>query len=268
MKRKKGSGAAYYVNRRTPSSTAATFVGDTDDLTESTGTYTQVAFNYKTLGVQGKVTRKARAIGADYVDLLAAEMEAKAEEFKDKEEWAYLWGDASTDSKAFNGLWKLCDDDNKIKAGSDSGGGALTLDLMDQAIDAVRGNPDLIICSKRTRRRLNALLQAQQQFVNVTEVKGGFKVLSYNGIPVLVSSNVPDTLTVAVDCSDIAGLTGGTLSTLFVLDSSKVFVAELTPLKVEPLGKVSSQYDAFDIYCDEVLVATDAMAISMIIGIQ
>jgi len=34
------------------------------------------------------------------------------------------------------------------------------------------------------------------------------------------------------------------------------------------LGKTSSQYDAFDIYCDEVLVVTDTKAIAAIIGIQ
>jgi len=268
LKRVKGSGAAYYVNRRTAATTAAVFVSDTEDFTESTGSYTQVTFTYKTLGVQGKITRKARAIGADYIDLLAAEMEAKAAEFKDKEDWAYIWGDSSTDSNAFDGIWKQCDSSNVIAPASTSSGGALTLDLLDQAIDAVRGNPDLIICSKRTRRRINALLQAQQQFVNVTEVKGGFKVITYNGIPVLVSSNIPDTIQVNADCSDIVSLTAGTLSALFVLDTSKVFVAELTPLTVEPLGKTSSQYDAFDIYCDEVLVVTDTKAIAAIIGIQ
>ena len=268
LPRKKGSGAAYYVNRRTAAATAAVFVADTDDLTESTGTYSQAEFVYRTLGVQGKVTRKSQAIGANYVDLLAAEMEAKADEFRDKEEWAYLWGDHSSDSNAFNGLWKSCNSANKIAAGSSSTGGDLTLDLMDQMLDAIRGTPKLIVCSKRSRRRLNALLQSQQQFVNTVEIKGGFRVMSYNGIPVLISSQIPDTCTVNSNCTDITALTGGTLSAIFAVDTSKVFVAELTPLTVVPLAKTSSQYDAFDIICDETLVVTDDKAISMIVGVR
>jgi len=268
LPRKKGSGAAYYVNRRTAATTSAVFVADTDDLTESTGTYAQAEFVYRTLGVQGKVTRKSQAIGANYVDLLAAEMEAKADEFRDKEEWAYLWGDHSSDSNAFDGLWKSCNSANKIAAGSSATGGDLTLDLMDQMLDAIRGTPKLIVCSKRSRRRLNALLQAQQQFVNTVEIKGGFRVMSYNGIPVLISSQIPDTCTVNASCSDISALTGGTLSAIFAVDTSKVFVAELTPLTVVPLAKTSSQYDAFDIICDETLVVTDDKAISMIVGVR
>jgi len=268
LPRKPGSGSAYYVNRRTASGTPAVFVNDTEEFTEATGTYTQVSFEYKTIGTQGKITRKARKIGANYVDLLAAEMEAKAEEVRDKEDWALLWGDKTADSKQFDGLYKLCDSSNIFGAGDSAAGGAITAELLDEAIDAVRGNPDMIICSKRTRRRINALLQQFQRFVNTVEVKGGFKLLSYNGIPIYISSNVPDTIQVNSDCTAITGLTGGTLSALFIVDTSKVFVAELTPLKVEPLAKSSSQFDAFDIYEDITLVATDAKAISCIIGIQ
>lgn len=37
-------------------------------------------------------------------------------------------------------------------------GGALTLDLMDQMIDLVKpGRPDLLLMSKRTRRKLSSL---------------------------------------------------------------------------------------------------------------
>ena len=92
--------------------------------------------------------------------------------------------------------------------------------------------------------------------------------MSYNGIPVLISSQIPDTCTVNSNCTDITALTGGTLSAIFAVDTSKVFVAELTPLTVVPLAKTSSQYDAFDIICDETLVVTDDKAISMIVGVR
>jgi len=266
--RKPGSGAGVYINRRTPGSDKAVFYSDTDSFTEETGTYAQVAFLYKTLGTQGKVTRKAQAIGAKYIDILATEMESKAEDFKDKEEYALFWGDSSANAKEFDGLFALCDSGNIIPAGSDGAGGTLTPQMLDEAIDAVRGTPSFLACSKRTRRRIRALLQAQQRFVNVMKVKGGFEVLSYNDVPILVSNQIPDTIAVGTDCTTITSMTGGTLSSLFLVDTSKVFISELTPLKVMPLAKSSSQYDEFDIFTDEVLASRDPEAVSVILGIQ
>lgn len=268
LPRKKGSGAGVYINRRTPGATKAAFYADTDSFTEETGTYDQVSFLYKTIGTQGKVTRKGRAIGAAYIDILSQEMEAKADDFKDKEEYALYWGDSSTDSKEFDGLYALCDSANEIGAGTDSTGGDLTLTLLDQAMDAIRGMPTLLLCSKRTRRRIRALLQTQQRFVNVVEIKGGFKVLSYNEVPILVSNQIPDTMQVGAAGVTITSLTGGSFSALFFVDTTKVFISELTPLTVQPLAKESSQYDKFDIFTDEVLVARDPLAISCIVGIK
>jgi len=266
LPRKPGSGAGVPINQRTGSSTEPKFYGDTDSFDESTGSYSQVVFTYKTIGCQGKVTRKARAIGANYVDLLANEMEEKAQEFRDKEEWGYFWGDATTYPKQFDGLDKLTHSDNRFAVGG-SGGGNLTLELMDQAIDAVRGTPDMIVCSKRTRRRLRALLQTQQRFVNTVKVKGGFELMSYNDIPIYISNQIPDTLKVDTDGKTVTSLTAGTLSALFILDTEKVYVSELTPLTIKPLAKTSSQFDRFDIYADEVLVVRNPYACAEIVGI-
>lgn len=266
LPRKPGSGAGVPVNRRTSASTEPTFYGDTDPFDESTGSYSQVVFTYKTIGCQGKVTRKAQAIGAHYADLLANEMEERAQEFRDKEEWGYFWGNVSTDPKQFDGLNVLTHDDNRIAAG-DATGGSLTLDMLDQVVDAVRGTPDMIVCSKRTRRRIRALLQTQQRFVNTTKVKGGFELMSYNDVPIYVSNQIPDTIQVDTDGKTIVSITAGTLSALFILDTEKVYVSELTPLTIKPLAKTSSQYDLFDIYADEVLVVRNPYACAEIVGI-
>ncbi|RLI42307.1 phage major capsid protein [Candidatus Bathyarchaeota archaeon] len=266
LPRKPGSGAGVPVNRRTGAGTEPTFYSDTDPFDESTGSYSQVVFTYKTIGCQGKVTRKAQAIGANYADLLANEMEERSQEFRDKEEWGYFWGSVSTDPKQFDGLNVLTHDDNRIAAG-DAAGGSLTLDMLDQVVDAVRGTPDMIICSKRTRRRIRALLQTQQRFVNTTKVKGGFELMSYNDIPIYVSNQIPDTIQVDTDGKTIVSITAGTLSALFIVDTEKVYVSELTPLTVKPLAKTSSQYDLFDIYADEVLVVRNPYACAEIVGI-
>jgi hypothetical protein len=276
LPRRTGSGDAWYINRRTPGLTGGVFVTDIATFTEDTGTYAQTSFAFKTIGVQGRVTRKSQAIGKTYSNILADELEAKAQEFRDKEDWAYLWsnvslGAAGYDANGFDGLNAFCNTaTGNVVCTADSGTvpAALTLADLDQALDTVRGNPDMIITSKRTRRRINALLQAQQRFIDKIEVRGGFKVMSYNEVPIFVSSNMYDTLTFNQTGLTITALTGGTSSALFVLDTAKVFSGVLTELTVMPLAKTTSQYDAFDIFVDEAIVCRDPMAIVNIIGIQ
>lgn len=38
--------------------------------------------------------------------------------------------------------------------------------MLDEAIDLNKGNPNMILMSKKANRKLNALLQAQQHFVD------------------------------------------------------------------------------------------------------
>jgi hypothetical protein len=274
MPRKQGTGSQWILDRRAPGNTPAIFVADTDTLTEATGDYTQVAFDFKTLAVQGRVTRKSQAIGMTFGRILADEMERKAEDFKDKEDHALLWGQkvAGTPitgiggTKEFDGINALTG--NTILVTTSINGAALTPNIMDKAIDDLR-QPDLgsviIIASFLGRRKLNALLQSQQRFVNEIEVKGGFRVLSWNNIPIFTSTNIPDSL--GFNGSIISSLTGGSTTAIYVIDTSKVWVGELTQLAVLPLAKVSSQFDEFDMYEDITVVARDANAVSRIIGI-
>jgi hypothetical protein len=273
--RKQGSGSQWILDRRAPGSTPAAFVADTDDLTEDTGAYTQATFDYKTLATRGKVTRKSQAIGMTFGRILADEMERKAEDFKDKEDHALIWGQKAANTpvtgiggtKEFDGINFLTG--NTILVTTSINGDALTSTIMDKAIDDLR-QPDqgsiIIIASFLGRRKLNALLQSQQRFVNEMEVKGGFKVISWNNIPIFTSTNIGDAL--QFNGSIINSLTGGSTTAIFVVDTSKVWVGELTPLSVLPLAKVSSQYDEFDIYEDQTVVCRDTQAISRIIGIK
>ncbi len=68
LPRKPGSGAAWILNQRTSRGTAAAFVDDTDEPTETQGAYNQKLFPYKTIIQRGKVTRKLQAIGKSLLD--------------------------------------------------------------------------------------------------------------------------------------------------------------------------------------------------------
>ena len=240
------------------------FVADTDTIDESTSAYTQTSFAFKTLGAKGKITRKAQAIGRTYAQILADEIEAKAMDYRDYEDWAIAWGDATTPAQ-FSGLNKLCDSGQRLATTTSAVGDALTLADLDAGIDLITSSPpDMMICSRRTRRKINSLLQAQQRFVDSIEVKGGFKIMSYNEIPIYVSTNITDTCTFSG--SAITSSTGASTSVIFILSTQDVFMGVLTEVTVQPLAKSSSQFDEFDIYADEALVVKNYKGLSQIIG--
>lgn len=273
LPRKPGSGPGYYCVRRSPvaAGSRAEWVSDTDTITEQTGSYTQVSFPYKTIATKGKVTRKLQAIGKSYVDILAEEIEAKIAEFKAAEEDAYINGNFPTaNSKEVTGLIKQIKDAGQIvTTGSVDGGTSLTLSKMDELIDKCKGEPDAIIMSKKGRRILQTLLQTYQRWIDRVEVDGGFKLLSYNGIPIFVSDGVRDDY--YFDGSDLVGTTtvADSQSTIAIaVNFTECFVSELTPVTFKMLAQTTTQYDEFEIYSDQALVVRDYLTAAMLVGIK
>lgn len=251
--RRPGGGSAWRAIRRTARGSGA-WVNDTETPSDSQSTYTKTDFPYKTPLFQGKVTRKAQAEGRTFGDLLMEEIENGLQVVRDLEEDALINGDATGTPKEPDGLKVLLD----AQAGQtvDLSAAALTLEKMDEAIDLVDGQVDMIITSKRTARELNALLQADQRFVDRTEVEGGFRLRSYDDAPIYKSNSVA-----------INEGTGTNESRIYFLDTSEVFVAELTPLTFLTLAKTSSQFDSFEIFEDMVLVFKNPKKAAQIKGI-
>jgi HK97 family phage major capsid protein len=251
LPRKPGSGSDWILNQRTARG-AAGFVNDTETPASSNSSYAQKKFAYKTILQPGKITRKLKAQGKTLLDIQAEEVDSALQAVRDTEESAIINGDSSGNPKEFDGLRKL------IPAGQvvDAGTQPLTLERLDEAIDLNRGIPNMLIMSKKANRKLNSLLQAQQRFVDTTEVAGGFRVQVYNGIPIFRS----------VFVSDAQG-TGNNETDIMILDTSGVWVGELTALKMEPLSKKSSQFEEFDIFEDITLVLGNDIKASRLAGI-
>lgn len=72
----------------------------------------------------------------------------------------------------------------------------LTLDAIQDAVDMsdiVSGRqPDLIMCSFDVRKKYRALIASKGVNVDFLNLDGGFKALSYNGIPVVASKFIDD----------------------------------------------------------------------------
>jgi hypothetical protein len=260
LDRKPGSGNAAYVNRRSAGTTGGAWVADTDTATEETGSYAQSSFDYRTALTKGTITRKLIATGRSYGDVLAEEVAAKAEDFAALIESALFTGNSGAGGNAnqINGLLTLIQlTSGQIVAQTSAAlGGALTLAKLDEAIDLVKGKSNrsdlLIFTSRKMGRAINAALQAQQRFNDTVEVKGGFRVREYDGIPIIESTGLPDTL--VWSGSTVTAFTGGTSSAIVIVNRRYWWMEELTPTTVMPLARSTSQNENFEIFWDGALV--------------
>ena len=275
LDRTPGQGDKAYINRRAAGSTGGAWVADTDGVTEETGTYSQASFTYRTLATRGRVTRKLQAIGRSYGDALAQEITAKAEDFADTLEAGCLTGDSAANANQINGLLTLVNavgTDVVSNITTASGGGSLTLARLDETIDKVKGSANrsdlVIVGSFAGLRGVNAALQAQQQFVNEVEIAGGFRVRTYDGIPLVVSTRMPDTIAAGATGGIITAFTGGTSTALAVINKRYVKIEELTPTTVMPLAKTDSQFDQFDMFWDGALVLHNTRGAALLTGIR
>ena len=205
MKPIQGNALKYNVSLALPTASWLT-VGD--QISESTGTFEQRSTDIYTL-IQNAYTDKSQiALNAtqnpEAIDAALA-AQAMAHEF----EKTLIIGQTSVDSttKQFKGLLRILAEleststtdldainNDQVIAGTTSTG-ALTLAAMDELIDQIKpGKPDMLLMSRRSRRKLNTLSRASgtgQLFLDDAS-KFGVKMEHYDGIPIYVSDWVLD----------------------------------------------------------------------------
>lgn len=260
LEHRAGQGAAAYINRRTPGVTVGggEWLPDTTDPTEEVGDYTQATFTYRTFVSRGKVTRKVQAIGRPFFDNLGNEMVMRLDDHIDGLESGYVIGNTAASANQVNGLLTLINAvSGQVVANTTANAGdGLRLAKLDEAIDKVKGDRSqfVIFASLKGRRLLNAALQAQQQFNDKTEIAGGFRVRTYDDIPIVTSTGIPDTLTWVGASAAITVFSGSTTTALIIVNQQYVYIEDLTPTSVLLLSRASSQYDQFDIFTDTTVV--------------
>jgi hypothetical protein len=196
-----GNGLTY--NRENTAATAAFFdIGDT--WTESTPTFTQVNTTLKIMGGDADIDNYLIATRSNVQDLETAVVQLKAKAVRQLFETTFITGDATANPKSFDGLDKLCDAGQVVTSGAN--GAALTLDKLDELIDAVKGGkPDLLLMSRRTRRSVNKLARTSGSFLEADRDEFGSMLQFYDGIAIGVSDYISDAQTVgtSTDCSVI-----------------------------------------------------------------
>ena len=274
LPRRAGSGPGFYSNRRAAANTQATWVADSEEPVESEGTHSQVTFTYKTILGRIKVTRQLIAKGRTYGDVLATELMGKAEDFRNTLESASVIGNSAANTKQIDGLLTLIGNvsGQTVANTTATAGDAIYLSKLDETIHKVKGSDNKpamrIYASLAGQRRLNAAQQAQRQFIQADyEIDAGFVVVSYEGIPIVHSTGIPDTLTWNGTDSRVTVFSGGATTALIVVNTEYIFYSELTPMTVAPLAKKSSQYDEIDLYADIVLVQDNTLGGAILGGI-
>ncbi len=276
--------AAAIVTRRTPGATPGEFVADTDSITEDTGSPSQVSFTYRTVATRMKVTRIAQLIGASYVDVFAQEATSKAADFSDFIEQELIAGDNGVNAKSWDGINALMPNANVVKmTTADGTGAALTQRKVRKAIDTAKGMSRVfvnsndgspsraILTSEGGGQEFDALIDSTQRNNDRVEVAGGFRVNSYDGIPIL-RTNVygsaihNNSASSAPTRGELLGSTGSTTVAYF-LNFSELWFEELEPFNTVPLATTDSQFDQADMRQTGAVVLRDTTAISMLTAI-
>jgi hypothetical protein len=218
-------------------------VGDT--WAESTPTFTQKTANLKIMGGDADVDNFLKATRSNLQDLEAAVIELKAKALKDKFEDTFIYGNATTSPKQFDGLRKLIDTataGSQVVAAGPSGA-SLTLSMLDQLIDAVKGGkPGVLLMSRRSRRKINALVRAAGGMMETDRDKWGNFIQFWDGIPLGVNDWILDTHVVSGGVE--TGTTGGTCSTIYAIQFGEGALCGLTApgyLTVERVGSLETK---------------------------
>ncbi len=237
-----GNGLTYNQEKTLPS---IDFYDVGDTWVESTPTFEQKTANLKIMGGDADVDNFLKTTRSNIQDLETATVELKAKALKDKFEEISIYGDDTANPKQFDGLRKLIDTgtagDQVIAMGAS--GATLTLTKLDELIDAVKGGkPDMLLMSRRSRRKINALVRAAGGMMETDRDKWGNFIQFWDGVPIGVNDWVLDTH--MVESSLETATTGGTCSTIYVIQAGEGALCGLTSpghLTAEHIGSLESK---------------------------
>ena len=221
-----GNGLTYNQEKTLPS---VDFYDVGDTWTESTPTFEQLTANLKIMGGDADVDNFLKSTRSNIQDLEAAVVELKAKAVKDKFEETFIYGDTTANAKQFDGLRKLIDTTtagDQVIAMGDTGA-TLTLAKLDELIDAVKGGkPDMLFMSRRSRRKINALVRASGGMVDNDRDQWGNFVQLWDGIPIGVNDWILDTHTLSGGVE--TDTTGGDCSAIYALQFGEWALCGLT----------------------------------------
>lgn len=194
---------------------AAVAYAEGDSLSEADSTYVRKQIAIKMIGILGGVSGLLQEGSQEYIDAMGQEIQNKTFAVAQEEERQLFLGDVGGDPKEFNGL--------AVEITTNVVDATLTALAEDHFFEAEQkikeqgGKPNMICMSPKQERQLKKLLNSNKVYNDRVEVAGGLKVLSYDNMPVMVSTFCPD-------------------DTVFVLDTRNIWRLVLKDVTFEELG--------------------------------
>jgi hypothetical protein len=247
--------------------------GANDDWSTSPAlTFTQKTASLFILGQNADVDNYARQTRSNINDLEAVTVELTAKALRNELELTLLYGNNTLVPTQFDGLIKLIDTStasDQVIAAAASGGGTLTLTMLDSLIDAVLGGkPDLLLMCAKTRRKISDLCRAAGNNLQYTNVLGT-PVEAYNGIPIQTSNLIKTAHTVSGSVE--TAMTGGASNTIYAIRFGEDALCGLTGgggMQIYKMGDLETK-DAtrtrIKMYCG--LVLFSQLSCAALIGI-
>lgn len=225
------TGSSLTYNRETTMPDVSFYnVGDT--WAEATPTFTKHTATLKILGGDADVDNFLQQTYADTNDLEAEVIASRAKAVAHKFSETFITGDGMSNS--FEGIDQLITGDQILSMGAN--GGALTLAKLDELIDAVKpGKPELLLMSKRTRRKLKDLRRSAGYMLETSINQFGQQVETYDGIPLIVDDFVPDDQVEGsgTGLSSIYALKFGTATGLMGLENGGIQIERVGELETK-----------------------------------
>ena len=203
------------------------------------------------LGRNADLDNFIRQTRSDIQDIEAVVLELAAKSVRHEWERTFVYGttgayltNQAVDANAFNGLIvniaTMAASAQLIAAGAT--GAALTFNMVDRLIDAVKGGkPDVLMMSRRSRRKLNDLARAAGFAIETDRNEWGTFMQYWNGIPIVVNDWILDTHTLVGSLE--TNVTGATSSTIYALRFGEGAVCGATNggIQVERVGPLEAK---------------------------
>ncbi len=216
------------------------FRGENEGYTESVGVINQASEGLYILGGDVDVDKFIVATRGNLQDIRAIHTGMKAKALSLAYTRSFFKGDNAANSKEFNGL------ENRLtgKQVIDAGDAPITLAMIDELIDAVEGEPDVLLMSKAMRREVKKVLQASQHYIENGSDAFGRPVATYGGIPIrIVETDAQGNEILGFGEENKAGTANDTASVYAVKFGAEEFVAGLRNgmINVRDLGEIDAK---------------------------
>jgi len=210
--------------------------------TESAGTFTQETESLVIFGGVVDVDRYIQKTRGSINDQRAIQTRMKVKSLALAFTRTFFEGDSAIDTSSFDGLAKRLDGTSQEITADDGGGngGTLSLDLIDELIDAVWGGPDVLYMNRHNRRKLTALAR-NSSIIEVYLDDFGKQVTRYDGIPVRIIGKDENNDEILGN-DETVGTDTATSSIYAVKYGADEFVCGITNggIQVEDLGLIPS----------------------------